>query len=118
MKPILDADITGHVHTMYRCTDCDAISDGYAEKLYECSSCGTIFTRDNSMSGSNHQCPDCGTMGSKLADVACEECEQAEAEEVDAVYCDECDEFIAPFAGAGDGIEVVWAMHVVECHSA
>lgn len=81
----------------YYCPGCDAIfadNDGEKEPepLYECASCGTTFTRSGSLTGDNHQCPDCGKFGAKISPMGCPECQQGELESIGLYQCDVCQE--------------------------
>lgn len=73
--------------TVLRCPDCEMIfneepDNNEPEPVYECNSCGEAFSRSNSYTGYNHQCPSCAKMASKVSDQGCPDC-GVELEEVD-----------------------------------
>ena len=78
----------------YRCTECHEVQDESTGPIYECSECGDAFTREESIDGMSHRCPDCGRFGAKQAsdsiDCGC----NAEAEEVLAYQCEACDTLV------------------------
>lgn len=79
----------------YKCDSCDMLYDDDSanfEPLYECQNCGTRFIRSNSMTGDNHQCPDCAKFASKLSDNGCEDCGEGDCEETELWRCNECSE--------------------------
>lgn len=64
----------------YKCDSCDHVAspDDVEESnpLYECTACGEIFTRERSMDGASHKCPECSKFGTKKGEIACPECEE------------------------------------------
>lgn len=85
------------IQTVLVCPDCGMVFDeepenNEPEPLYECS-CGETFTRSNSYSGDNHQCPQCMKFASKLADQACPDC-AVELEEEEMVFDESAQEWV------------------------
>ncbi|NWJ46427.1 MAG: hypothetical protein HXX08_11160 [Chloroflexi bacterium] len=80
--------------TRYKCQDCDGLFEESEVQtpLYECGNCGEVFNRDNSNTGSNHQCPNCYRMASKQDDISCPDCTGGAVEEVTIYICDVCSE--------------------------
>ena len=72
--------------TVYRCLDCEAVSEEAAGPLYECVNCSASFNRENS-ANDNHQCPTCYKFASKEADISCTECGAGEVEEYQGFQC-------------------------------
>jgi len=79
--------------TAYKCQSCEelvreeAVDPG--NPLYECNNCGTVFSRNNSLNGESHQCPDCNKFASKIAEAACPECEEGDLDQIEAVEDEE-----------------------------
>lgn len=76
----------------WKCPSCEQVfDDGDVEPAYECPECGEIFSRSESYTGSNHQCPNDHKFSPKVAIHGCPDCHE-ECDEVDAETCQECNE--------------------------
>lgn len=63
----------------YKCEQCDHIcsaDDTEEDPLYECpDGCG-YFTKSNSLTGDNHQCPECRKFSTYVGERACPDCNE------------------------------------------
>ncbi|HEY6021122.1 MAG TPA: hypothetical protein VIY48_14800 [Candidatus Paceibacterota bacterium] len=72
----------------YKCLECGNLSEDVSdEALYKCKSCGQVFTKPNSATGVNHQCPDCKAFGERISDYSCPECEEGPLFKTEAYKC-------------------------------
>ena len=78
--------------TVYKCEECDTVSEEAGPALYECNDCGNIFNRDMG-EGQGHQCPQCHKFASKIADQSCNDCQAGAVNETKAIQCSCHDEW-------------------------
>ena len=89
----VESEVESKIETVqvYKCMECEEISEDAGDQLYECGNCGIMFIRGNSADGASHRCPDCNKFSSKVADRSCVDCEEGEVEEITGYKCPSCE---------------------------